>query len=134
MLIPHARNNSMRTKMSSLGLPTSAINNIIDDPTILHPLLSSNAPSAFVNPSTASTILGAYTTGVHTVFILNAALAAVCVFVAAMMIRHKELTRGDEAEMRRRALVEEKVGNDEKGEVPSKEKEGIQVEGNGMKS
>lgn len=101
----------MRTKMVSLGLPTTTVNNIIDDPTVLHPLLSPNAttsPPSPINPSTAIAVLSAYTHGVHTVFTLNAALAAVCVIVAAAMIRHKELIRADEAEMRRRALLDEK--------------------------
>lgn len=107
-------NNSMRAKMTSLGLQSTIINSVIDDPTILHGLLlpipsSQIQNTTSINLSTAQTILNAYTTGVHTVFTLNATLAALGVFVSALMIRHKELRRADEEEMRRRALVEEKM-------------------------
>lgn len=137
ILIFHTSNNSMRTKMTSIGLSVSTIDNLIGNPTILHPLLSSNVSSPSVNPLTALTILDAYTRGVHIVFILNAALAAVCVLVAAVMIKHNELERGDEAEMRQHALEKEKanesvVRNENKEEVSSQGPEG-QLEENGAK-
>ncbi|KAI5120822.1 hypothetical protein M0805_003218 [Coniferiporia weirii] len=97
-------NNSLRSKMTSLGLPSSTINSIIDDPTTLHPFLTGTSNSNFVvSPEIAANILSGYTSGFRIVFILNAALAALCVFVAAIMIRHKELVRADDTEMRKYA-------------------------------
>ncbi|TFY63560.1 hypothetical protein EVG20_g6268 [Dentipellis fragilis] len=108
------RNNSLRSKMVSLGLAKSTIDAIISDPTALHPLLfPGNATLAdSVSPATARAILAGYTSGYRIVFVLNASLAAMCVAVAAVMIHHKELTRADDAEMRRRAR--EGLAQDEK--------------------
>ncbi|KAL5510892.1 hypothetical protein ACEPAG_4649 [Sanghuangporus baumii] len=99
-------NNSLRSMMTSLRLPESTINMIIDDPTILHPLLSSSNNDTFsgISSGTAQSILVGYTHGFRAVFVLNASLAAFSVFVSAIMIKHKELIRGDESEMRKRAL------------------------------
>ena len=93
--------------MVSLRLPGSTIDMIIDNPTVIHPLLSPSPPSGTlsgISSDTAQSILVGYTHGFRAVFILNASLAALCVFVAYVMIKHKELIRADEAEMRRRAL------------------------------
>lgn len=100
--------------MVTLGIPSSQINEIIDDPTVLHPLLSSSnvtvasSSSSILNidSAQASQILSGYTHGVRSVFILNAALSAVCVLVAYVMIHHKELIRADEAEMRKLAKAQ----------------------------
>ena len=106
--------------MTALSLPEDTIDEIIDDPTILPSLVSpsstsstdssntnSNSSAAItIPPQTALSVLAGYTHGVQSVFVLNAALAALCVAVSAGMIRHKELVRADEAEMRRRAREE----------------------------
>ena len=97
--------------MVSLGVSSSQISAVIDDPTALYPLLSPNAsstssPFANISPSTASQILSGYTHGVRSVFLLNACLAALCVLVAYVMIHHKELIRADEVEMRKRAKAQ----------------------------
>ncbi|KAA1475284.1 MFS general substrate transporter [Dentipellis sp. KUC8613] len=107
-------NNSLRSKMVSLGLASSTIDSIISDPTSLHPLLTpgNSTLSDSVSPATAHAILAGYTSGYRIVFVLNASLAAMCVVVAAVMIHHKELTRADDAEMRRRAR--ERLAQDEK--------------------
>lgn len=118
--------------MTSLGLPAATIDEIIDDPTVLPTLSNPNqtnsstssssdtdANAIHVSASTARSILDGYTHGTHAVFILNAALATLCVFVSAAMIKHKELVRADEAEMRRRAreqLRAAKFGGKEKSD------------------
>lgn len=118
--------------MTSLGLPAATIDQIIDDPTVLPTLSNPNqtnsssstssdadANAIHVSASTARSILDGYTHGTHAVFILNAALATLCVFVSAAMIKHKELVRADEAEMRRRAreqLRAAKFGGTEKSD------------------
>ena len=104
--------------MTSLKLRTSIINDIIDDPTLLQPLLTgSNATASDItitandiSPSVALDILAGYTSGFRTLFVLNASLSAICVIVAIIMIRHKELLRGDEEEMRRAARENESKG------------------------
>ena len=93
--------------MISLRLPGSTINMIINNPTVIHPLLSPSAGNGTlsgISSDTAQSILAGYTHGFRTVFVLNASLATLCVFVAYVMIKHKELIRADEGEMRRRAL------------------------------
>lgn len=46
-----------------------------------------------------------YTAGFELVFILNACLAAVAAIAGFFMIKHKELTRGDEEKLRAEALA-----------------------------
>ncbi|THH09774.1 hypothetical protein EW145_g1785 [Phellinidium pouzarii] len=97
-------NNSLRSKMTSLGLTATTISSIIDDPTSLHPALAVNSTTnSSITPKIATNVLSGYTQGFRAVFILNAVLTAFSVVVAAGMIRHKELIRKDEPEMRRRA-------------------------------
>lgn len=100
--------------MNQLHLPQSTIDGIVDNPTVI-PRLSNSSSSPFnVSPEVASSILDGYTKGLHTVFYVNAALSAFCVFVTIFMIKHKELIRPDEAEMKRKAeeaYKMEKKGN-----------------------
>ncbi|KAI0827664.1 MFS general substrate transporter [Trametes gibbosa] len=102
-------NNSLRYSMTTLGLPSSTISAIVDDPTILGAHTSAS-DSAFaklgVTAATADRILGAYIQGFRTVFILNASLNAVATIAAIVLIRHIELTRGDEEDLRKRAADE----------------------------
>lgn len=46
-----------------------------------------------------------YTSGIKLVFVLNACLAAVAAVASFFMIKHKELTRGDEVKLREEALA-----------------------------
>lgn len=46
-----------------------------------------------------------YAAGFELVFILNACLAAVAAIVSFFMIKHKDLTRGDEEKLRAEALA-----------------------------
>ena len=46
-----------------------------------------------------------YAAGFELVFTLNACLAAVAAIAAFFMIKHKELTRGDEGKLRAEALA-----------------------------
>ena len=98
--------------MTVLGLSQSAIKAIIDDPTILGDRLSASSSSKLgslgITPSMADDILNGYTHGFRTVFVMNASLAAVATIASVLMIRHKELSRGDEDRLRAAAKVEEK--------------------------
>ena len=117
--------------MTALSLPEDTIDEIIDDPTILPSLVSPSSSTSSANssnsnsnssatitisPQTALSVLAGYTHGVQSVFVLNAALEALCVAVSVGMIKHKELVRADEAEMRRRAREELEEHVAKKGE------------------
>lgn len=102
-------NNSLRHSMTSLGLPSSTISTILDDPTILGARTSASDASFAslgVSPAVAERILGAYVQGFRTVFILNASLNAVATLATILLIRHTELTRGDEEDLRKKAIEE----------------------------
>jgi len=106
-------NNSLRSSMNALGLSATAIKAIIDDPTVLGARLSSSASSKLaslgISDGMAITILDGYTRGFRTLFIMNACLAATATLASVFMIRHKELTRGDEDQLRAAVGADEKV-------------------------
>ncbi|TFY63661.1 hypothetical protein EVJ58_g3123 [Rhodofomes roseus] len=106
-------NNSLRTSMNNLGLSESAIKAIIDDPTVLGDRLSSASSSKLtslgISDGMAITILDGYTRGFRTLFIMNACLAATATLASIFMIRHKELTRGDEVRLQAEARADEKA-------------------------
>jgi len=111
-------NNSLRTRMNQLDLPQSTINGILDNPTDIPKLSNSGSPFN-VSPDNARSILDGYTKGFHIVFYLNAALSVACVIITVFMIKHKELIRPDEMEMKRKA--EEAYRNKKKGNGQDKE-------------
>ena len=94
--------------MTKLNLPSSTIKRIVDDPTLLNSVnSSSNALDGLdITPSMASHILSGYNSGFRAVFIMNATLAAIATVVSVFMIRHKNLTRDDEAQLRAQAKKE----------------------------
>ena len=95
--------------MTALRLAPAAIAKIVDDPTLLGARTSASASSLTdlgVSAALAERILGAYISGFRTVFILNTALNAVATVAAIFMIRHIELTRGDEEVLKQKAVEE----------------------------
>ena len=113
--------------MTQLSLPTSTINKIIDDPSILGlrvngPQSQSNSTSDSlaslgITPSDADFILHGYTSGFRTVFILNACLSAFATIVSILMIKQQELTRPDEERLKAEAKAwSERRRDSEKGE------------------
>ncbi|GJE94633.1 MFS general substrate transporter [Phanerochaete sordida] len=129
-------NNSLTHSMTKLNLPSSTIKKIVDDPTLLGARLTdsmnstSNPLSALgISPDAADRILDGYNNGFRAVFIMNATLAAIATVVSVLMIRHKELTRGDEAQLKAQAKIEEKqregVSDDiEMGTLSGEQKQG----------
>lgn len=120
-------NNALRHSMTSISLPLSTINTIIDNPTLIGTRYSSNSTSnslASLNltPSQITHILQGYTSGFRVVFILNACLAGVAVVASITMIRHKELIRGDDEERKAEARREMEFEEKEKGNEREKEK------------
>ena len=97
--------------MAALSLPPSTISAIVDDPTVLGARTSASSStlaSLGLSPDTAQTILGAYVRGFRTVFLLNAGLNAVATVAAVLLIRHTELTRGDEEGLKMKAALEQR--------------------------
>ena len=85
--------------MYKLALPSALMSNIIDNPSSLASPSTLGIPS-----STAGIILeNGYAKGFRTVFILNASLSAVATIASVMMIKHHDLTRGDEEQLKRQA-------------------------------
>ena len=102
--------------MTSLHLPSTTIDHIIDSPTILGARTSNANNTALqalgISPAAAGRILDGYNDGFRIVFIMNATLAAIATVVSIVMIHHKELTRGDEDELRAEARRQEKHDQD----------------------
>ncbi|KAJ4000462.1 MFS general substrate transporter [Lentinula boryana] len=95
-------NNAIRTSMINLELPASTITTVIDNPSLL--TNSSSISSLDISVSQAANILSkGYTKGFRDVFLLNAAMSATATLVSAVMIKHKELLRGDEEQLRKEA-------------------------------
>lgn len=129
-------NNSLRSAMAIYRLPTSTVNKIVDNPTLLGQLLSSSNSSGSdslaslgVSPPMAAHILDGYTHGFRIVFILNASLAAVAVVASVLMIRHKELTRDDEAKLKQEARAKDESAPDvEKAPISDAQEDAIELE------
>ncbi|KAJ6500950.1 major facilitator superfamily domain-containing protein [Mycena sanguinolenta] len=96
-------NNKLRTSMTGIGLASSLISQIIDDPTLLH------TPATIgISQDTATYILyHGYTKGFSSLFIMNAAFTVTATLVSIVMIKHKELSRQDDEALRQKALQEE---------------------------
>ncbi|KNZ72287.1 hypothetical protein J132_04081 [Termitomyces sp. J132] len=107
-------NNSLTTSMKDLSLPEPIISKVIADPS------SITSPSSIGIPaSSAAYILNhGFTKGFRLVFILNAALAAVATVASVFMIKHKELTRGDEEALRKANVRENIAEKSESQAVP----------------
>lgn len=92
--------------MTKLNLPASTIKKVIDDPTLLGAFSDPTNPlrALGVTSADASDILAGYTAGFRGVFLMNATLAAAATVVSVFMIKHKELTRGDEERLRAEAV------------------------------
>lgn len=97
--------------MTGLRLSAAAIKAIIDDPIVLGSRLSASSSSKLtslgITDAMAVTILDGYTHGFRTLFIMNASLAAMATLASVFMIKHKELTRGDEDRLRAVACEED---------------------------
>ncbi|KAI0733738.1 major facilitator superfamily domain-containing protein [Fomitopsis betulina] len=97
-------NNALQDSMLGLGMSTNAIKAIIDSPTTLGDRFSAASSSKLsdlgITENMAVTILDGYTNGFRTVFILNACFSALATVTSFLMIRHKELSRGDETQLK----------------------------------
>ncbi|KAJ7185862.1 major facilitator superfamily domain-containing protein [Mycena filopes] len=119
-------NNKLRTSMTSLGLSPSQIGTIIDDPALL------NTPASVgITQDTARDILyHGYTKGFRALFIMNACLTAFATLISVVMIKHKDLLRGDEEMLRQQAVregLEKKMGGAKNGTATPMESESAAV-------
>lgn len=106
--------------MEALSLPEETIKKVIDDPSIL-----ANPSVIQLTSEQVMTILDrGYTRGFRSVFILNAGLSAVATITSILLIKHKNLTREDDAKFRE-AAEGEKRSDEEQGRE-DKEGEGEQ--------
>ena len=85
-------------------MSSASIKAIIDGPTVLGDRFSAASSSKLsslgVTESMAVIILDGYTRGFRIVFILNACFSALATVTSFLMIRHKELSRGDEEQLK----------------------------------
>jgi hypothetical protein len=114
-------NNKLRTSMTSLDISSSQINQIIDNPALLH-----TPPSVGIFQDTATYILyHGYMKGLSSLFILDACLTAFATLVSVVMIKHKELTHEDDEMLRQQAIRElEKKMTTGSGAATPKKKRG----------
>ncbi|KAJ3521667.1 hypothetical protein NMY22_g12217 [Coprinellus aureogranulatus] len=83
-------NNTLKSSMSRIQVPSDMVKKVIDDPVQL-----STPDSLGITEELASTIFReGYERGFRTVFLLNAGLTAVASIIAFVMIRQKILTKG----------------------------------------
>ncbi|KAJ6613678.1 major facilitator superfamily domain-containing protein [Mycena sp. CBHHK59/15] len=97
-------NNKLRTAMTVLSFSSADITKIIDDPALLH-----SPASIGISQATATDVLyHGYTKGFSALFIMNACMTVCATLVSVVLIKHKELGRGDEEALRQQAIAEEK--------------------------
>lgn len=86
--------------MTSLQLDPSAISAIVEDPYLLVAIMNSSKPAADqygITPAMARYIIDhGYIKGFKILFILNACLAALAALSSIVLIKHTELTSGEE--------------------------------------
>lgn len=87
--------------MVSLSLPTSTIYTLVNNPGLLGIPNSSALAKIDVSPTQASFILAeGYNRGFKLVFILYTTLLCAATLTSTLMIKHKDLLRGDEQRLK----------------------------------
>ncbi|PPQ65731.1 hypothetical protein CVT24_011764 [Panaeolus cyanescens] len=98
-------NNFLRNSMAALALDPAAITKIVNDPSLL------SSPSTYTELGLTEALVQTirregYTKGFRAVFIMNAVLTAIATIASITLIKHKELTRGDEDMLKQKAKEE----------------------------
>jgi len=91
------RNNALISRAHSIGFPEDQLQQLTDNPTLI------SKTTFNVTAEVRRELLEGYIHGFHIMFTLNASLAAFAVVVAIIMIKHKELTRADDAQLKAEA-------------------------------
>ncbi|KIJ39865.1 hypothetical protein M422DRAFT_174487 [Sphaerobolus stellatus SS14] len=96
-------NNALISRAHSIGLSEDLLHQVTNDPTLI-------ARQGFnLTAEIRHELLEGYTRGFREMFLLNASLAAFAAVVAFIMIKHKELTRSDDAQRKADARKREKA-------------------------
>ncbi|KAJ3748316.1 MFS general substrate transporter [Lentinula detonsa] len=102
-------NNAMRVSLSSFSLSSDTISSVINDPSILRQ--PTNLSMLGISTSQADYILTqGYNKGFRNIFILNTSLSSLAFVASVILIRHKELLRGDEERLKMEAKEALKKG------------------------
>lgn len=92
----------MRKSVESLFLSSTVAASVINNPSLLRS--SSSSAGIGITTSQASFILSnGYNKGFRDIFYLNAALTTLAFVSSVILIRHKELNRGDDAKLKMEA-------------------------------
>ncbi|EIW80164.1 MFS general substrate transporter [Coniophora puteana RWD-64-598 SS2] len=96
-------NNELRDSLTTLGLSPSTVSTIVDTPS----LLSTNA--AGLTAEQTSIALGGYTKGIRLLFAINTAWSAFALIATIFLIKHQNLTRGDDDQYKDKAVKQEQT-------------------------
>jgi len=96
-------NNALLSRAHSIGLAEAQLHELTADPTLI------SKTTFNVTAELRHELLEGYIHGFRIVFILNASLAVFAAFVAFIMIKHKELTRSDDAQLKAEARKREEL-------------------------
>ncbi|KAJ4471407.1 MFS general substrate transporter [Lentinula aciculospora] len=98
-------NNAMRASLDTFSLPSDIVTSIINNPSALRSY--SDLAEFGLSTSQADDILTqGYNKGFKDIFILNAALTTLAFLASVVLIRHKQLLRGDEEQLKIEAKEE----------------------------
>lgn len=91
--------------MAALSLDPSVITKIVNNPSLL------SSPETYSHLGLTNDLVNTirregYTKGFRAVFIMNAVLTAIATVASITLIKHKELTRGDEDMLKQKAKEE----------------------------
>ncbi|KAJ7183008.1 MFS general substrate transporter [Mycena crocata] len=95
-------NNKLRSAMTALGISSADIGKIIDKPL----LLRSPAEIGLSQAAATDILYHGYIKGFSALFIMNAALGVFATLVSVTMIKHKDLSRGEDEGLDQKAIRE----------------------------
>lgn len=91
-----SRNNSLRASMVEISLPSAIIASIINDPSLLSRAFEISLP----DEQALHVLEHGYERGFKKFFLINASLGVLATIVSATIIKHKELTREDDVQLK----------------------------------
>ncbi|KAE9404698.1 MFS general substrate transporter [Gymnopus androsaceus JB14] len=89
-------NNSLRASMVEISLPSAIIASIINDPSLLSRAFEISLP----DEQALHVLEHGYERGFKKFFLINASLGVLATIVSATIIKHKELTREDDVQLK----------------------------------
>jgi hypothetical protein len=99
--------------MRQLSLSESTINTIVDDPTVLHSAAySTNGTASLTRDQALYALNNGFTKGFRDLFVLNASLCAGACVASIVMIKHKDLNRKDDEQLKKESKEAHKSAED----------------------